>query len=101
MTEQEFWKSTPFQLYIRQQAQEERIKRENIVNIHLLNNFLGAFGGNSITYDDIFGYLQIKDLKLKQITDFRLESGKIDHEAWRKYLKETAIPEMEKHGLRR
>ena len=101
MTEQEFWNSTPFELYIRQLAQEEKIKRESIVNMHLLNNFLGAFGGSSVTYDDIFGYLQIKDLKLKQITDFRLENGKIDHEKWREYLKNTAIPEMEKHGLRR
>ena len=42
--------------------------------------------------------MQVKDLKLKTIEDFRTEKG-IDTEAFNRYLKEVAEPEKAKYNL--
>lgn len=56
ITESEFWKLTPFQLYIKTQAYYEKIKKDNIINIRTYNTVRNLFGDNGIEdFDDIFG----------------------------------------------
>ena len=89
---------TPFEFYIESQAYEMKFKRDNLINIQLLN-ILSAFGGGkNITFDDIFGYKSLQDYNLKNINDFR-ENGKVNKEKWDKYLEEVIKPAKRELGL--
>ena len=92
----DFWQMTPFDLHIEYQAEEERIKRENRINLLMLNSWISD--GN-ITFDDVMGYMQVKDLKFKSLEAFRGADGKIKREEYDKYIKEVVIPEKAKYGF--
>lgn len=98
MTEHEFWSSTPFEIYIENQAAELKVRRDNVVNIQLLNAVLSFGGGDSVNFDDLFGYLQAKDLNFLSPKDFT-ENGEFDREGYKKYLKETVIPTKKERGI--
>ena len=89
---------TPYELYIEDQAFELRMKRENSVNINLLNAVSKFFGGETITFDELLNYKTLKDYKLKNINDFR-ENGKINLEKWEKYREEVIKPAKRELGL--
>lgn len=89
---------TPFELHIENQAYELRFKRENIVNLQLLN-YIGAFlGVDRVSYDDMLGYLQVKDLNFKSSSDF-VKDGKFDKKAYDKYIEEVVEPTKRERGL--
>ncbi len=89
---------TPYQLYLHNQAYEMRFKRDNIINLSLLNNVTSFIGGDSITFDDIFNYKTLKDYKLKQMEDFR-ENGKINIEKWNEYSENIIKPAKIELGM--
>lgn len=75
-----------------------RFKRENLINLQLLNSIRAFMGGEQISYEDILGYRTLKDYNLKNINDFR-ENGKVNIEKWHKYIEETIKPAKRELGL--
>lgn len=96
--QKKFWKLTPYELYLENQAFEMRFKRENILNLRLLNTVSGFLGGTALDFDDIFNYKSLKDYKLRSIESFRVDD-KIDFEEWNKYLEEVIIPAKIELGM--
>jgi len=99
VTTKEFWGMTPFDLHIENQAFELKWKRENLIELRKLNAYLGVNGSKeTINFDDILGYKQMKDYNFKVMTDF-VKDGKFDKENYDKYLKEVVIPTRKKEGI--
>ena len=98
LTEQEFWKMTPHELYIENQAFETRFKRENIINLQLLNAVSSFLGGKALSFDDFLGYKTLKDYNFKTVEDFR-EGKKVNFEKWNKYIEEVIKPAKKELGL--
>ena len=89
---------TPYELRLENDAFEMKFKREQIINLQLLNTVSSFLGGESITFDQIFNYKTLADCKLKNINDFR-ENGKVNVKKWEKYLDEVIIPTKRELGL--
>ena len=89
---------TPYELRLENDAFEMKFKRENIINLQLLNTVSSFLGGESISFDDVFNYKTLKDCNFRNINDFR-ENGKINIEKWEKYLEEVIIPTKRELGL--
>lgn len=95
---EEFWEMTPFELHIENQAFEMKFKREHVLELQLLNVALSFGGADTVNYDDILGYQQLKDFKFKTITDF-VKNGKLQKDKWEQYLKEVVEPIRRKEGI--
>ena len=89
---------TPYELHIENQAFETKFKRNNIINLELLNAVTGFMGGSRLSFDEILGYKTLKDYKLKNIEYFR-ENGKINIEKWNEYLENVVKPTKRKLGI--
>ena len=89
---------TPYELHIENQAFEMKFKRNNIINLELLNAVTGFMGGSRLDFDEILGYKTLKDYNLKSIDSF-MKDGKIDFERWEEYLENVVKPVKRKLGL--
>ncbi len=95
---EEFWDMTPFELHIENQAFEMKFKREHIIELYILNSVVAYGGGESVNFDDILGYKQLKDLNFKTIKDFII-NGKFNKKGYDEYIKEVVIPTKKREGL--